>query len=173
MTRVWIGSGSNLGNRNENLQFALNQLEGAGFQPEAVSSVYSTVPQGSGSQPRFLNQVVRGLWGGTAGDLLPLLKRIEKDAGRVGGPRWGPRILDLDILLSGIEGQEIVRDPELEIPHPRIVERAFVLVPLSELDPGLSIPETGRTVCQLLKSLGEWSHLVEKCPAPGGDEPNR
>jgi 2-amino-4-hydroxy-6-hydroxymethyldihydropteridine diphosphokinase len=169
MTRIWIGSGSNLGNREENLRFALSRLERAGFRLEAASSIFETVPQGPVSQPRFLNQVVRGHWQGTPGELLVLLKEIEKEAGREPGPRWGPRTLDLDILLAGSEGQEIVQEAELEIPHPRLRERAFVLVPLSELDPGLAVPMTGRTVGELLQSLGEWSHLVEECPVPGGE----
>jgi 2-amino-4-hydroxy-6-hydroxymethyldihydropteridine diphosphokinase len=94
------------------------------------SRVLETAPWGVSDQPRFLNQVVEGEWQGTPRALLRVVKAVEKEGGRKPARRWGPRVIDVDILLFG---DERVREPDLVIPHPRMQERDFVLTPLAEL----------------------------------------
>lgn len=112
-----------------------------------VSSLYETDPVGVTDQPPFLNACCTGRTWLAPRELLARLKAIEAEAGRrPGGPRWGPRPLDLDILLYG---DRIVQEPDLVIPHPRLAERAFALVPLAEIAPEWPVPGTGATVAEL------------------------
>lgn len=195
MYLVYIGIGSNLGDRAGNLLTALEYLEEKGLTVDAVSSIYETEPQGLSDQPWFLNMAVRVTTALCPRDLLALLQNIEAEMGRVRDLRWGPRIIDLDILLyeeldesswekpgkgksdlaaeglksssetlvkrsgdgsvSGGSGEVpgegisvkgagcvgVIREPDLEIPHPRLKERAFVLIPLLEIDKDISIPD--------------------------------
>lgn len=101
-------------------------------------------------QPPFLNQVVAGLWAGSARELLAAAKAAERQAGRVPGRRWGPRAADADILLFG---DLVAHEPGLEIPHPGIPDRRFVLEPLAELVPDLPHPVDGRTMRELLRRI--------------------
>jgi len=156
--RIFVSLGSNLGEPEANLAEARRRLaELAGIRLAAASKVYRTEPQNVRDQPWFSNQVValeaEADW--TPEGLLAALKDIERGMGRTDGPRFGPRIIDLDILLFGQERRDAA---ELSLPHPRLTERAFVLVPLSELAPGLILPD-GRPLGAVLKSL---SHRVEK-----------
>jgi 2-amino-4-hydroxy-6-hydroxymethyldihydropteridine diphosphokinase len=134
--RAFIGLGSNLGDRLDNLKRALNSLEGSGIALRAVSSVYETEPVGP-PQPDFLNAVCEVETDLPAVDLFRTLKRIEAQIGRVAGERWGPRVIDLDLLLYG---DEMVQTPELVVPHPEMTRRAFVLVPLLEIAPEATLP---------------------------------
>jgi 2-amino-4-hydroxy-6-hydroxymethyldihydropteridine diphosphokinase len=156
----WISLGSNLGDRAGNLRKAREELVKAGFREEVASGIFETAPVGPVEQGPFLNQVIRGLWQGTAQELLPILKGIEHGMGRRGGPRWGPRVIDLDILLSGHRGEDVVREGNLKVPHPDLSGRAFTLVPLAEIDPDLILPESGKSVRECLPPPESWKELV-------------
>jgi len=151
MTVVDIALGSNLGDRATNLEAAI-----AALQPEVAvldrSPIYETDPEYMVDQPAFLNMMVRGETGLQPQDLLRRLKSIERDLGRTPGRRYGPRLIDLDIIYFG---DRIVVAPGLTIPHPRMVERAFVLRPLSDIAPDARHPVTGETVLKLLEKLGD------------------
>ncbi|MCL7961791.1 MAG: 2-amino-4-hydroxy-6-hydroxymethyldihydropteridine diphosphokinase [marine benthic group bacterium] len=133
-----IGLGSNLGIREERLQFALLRL-GEFLDELRVSSLYETEPVHDVEQPRFLNAACTGATRLTPRQLLSQLQDTERAAGRRRGVRrFGPRTLDLDLLLYG---DEIVRQPDLIVPHPRLQERAFVLVPLAEIAGEWIVPD--------------------------------
>ena len=149
---VYLGLGTNLGDRLANLRLALARLQTLA-RLEAVSSLYETEPQGLSDQPLFFNAVCRLITGLEPQAFLRFLKNLEREIGRrPGGRRWGPRPIDLDILLYD---DRVVNAPELKIPHPRLAERAFVLVPLCELAPELRHPLLGKTVKEFLASVGE------------------
>jgi 2-amino-4-hydroxy-6-hydroxymethyldihydropteridine diphosphokinase len=128
--RVFLGLGSNLGERETHLRGAVAALEGV----VAVSGLYETDPVGGPDQGAFLNIVVELETDLDAQDLLGECRRLETEASRVREVRWGPRTLDVDVLW--IDG-ETVSEPDLEVPHPRMRDRAFVMVPLGELAPDL------------------------------------
>ncbi|HKW59266.1 MAG TPA: 2-amino-4-hydroxy-6-hydroxymethyldihydropteridine diphosphokinase [Candidatus Dormibacteraeota bacterium] len=130
MTRVFLGLGSNLGSRGRNLSAARRRLREKGLRIVRRSRVMETEPWGVTDQPRFLNQVVEADWDGTPRGLLRAVKAVEKEGGRRSTRRWGPRVIDVDILLFG---DARVHEPDLVIPHPRINERHFVLESLDEL----------------------------------------
>jgi len=133
--RAYLGLGSNLGDRLAHLQAAVDGLVGApGVHVVAVSRVYETSPVGGPPQDDYLNAVVAVDTTLAARDLLSLAQRLEADAQRVRAERWGPRTLDVDVLLVG---DERVDEPDLVVPHPRLRERAFVLVPLADVAPEL------------------------------------
>jgi 2-amino-4-hydroxy-6-hydroxymethyldihydropteridine diphosphokinase len=149
---VYLSLGANLGDRLANLRLALARIQTLA-RLEDVSSLYETEPQGVSDQPLFLNAVCRVTTGLEPQALLRFLKNLEQEIGRQpGGQRWGPRPIDLDILLY--DGR-VVDAPELTIPHPRLAERAFVLVPLCELAPELRHPLLGKTMKELLASVGD------------------
>jgi 2-amino-4-hydroxy-6-hydroxymethyldihydropteridine diphosphokinase len=134
--RVFLGLGSNLGDRRLNLQRAIHLL-GETMKVERISSVYDTAPMLVVHQPRFLNLVCEVSTALPPQELLRQLKSIEHKLGRVASPRFGPRLIDIDLLLYD---ELILESPSLTVPHPRIPERAFVLLPLSELVPTLKHP---------------------------------
>jgi len=146
---VYISLGTNLGDRVTNLHLAVEQMA-VGLEISATSSIYETPPWGVINQPAFLNQVAGGITTLTPFKLLAFLKRIEQKMGRVKTFRYGPRLIDLDILLYD---DRQVCNPRLTIPHPRMCERAFVLVPLAEITPDALIPGTGLTVLEHLAKL--------------------
>ena len=146
---VYLGLGSNLGNRQDNLDRALEFLSQR-LRVEKVSSVYDTEPVGNIEQPRFLNLVCQVYTTLTAVALLTLAKGIERKLGRVPGKRNAPRPIDIDILFYD---DQVIETPELVIPHPRLAERAFVLTPLAEIAPDLVYPPSGKTVGQLLREV--------------------
>lgn len=148
----YLGLGSNLGESREQLAsaiVALDQLPATHL--DAVSSVYRTAPVGLEDQPDFYNQVVAVKTHLDAWELLTLIRAFEAVAARVRDVRWGPRTLDIDILWY--EGQEI-HEAELEVPHPRLEERRFVLEPLAEIAPGLRLP-SGRTAEEALAGVAD------------------
>lgn len=147
---AYLGLGSNLGDRQANLDKALEILSQR-LRLEKVSSIYDSEPVGDIEQPRFLNLVceVRTLL--SPQGLLALAKGIEARMGRT-GPTGAPRIIDIDILFYG---DRVIETPELTIPHPRLHQRAFVLVPLVEIAPRLVHPVSGKTLKQLLKAAKE------------------
>jgi len=130
MTRVYLGLGSNLGPRRRNLSAARRRLREGGVRIRRRSTVIETEPWGVADQPRFLNQVVEAEWPGTARQLLRLAKDVERDGGRRPTRRWGPRVIDVDILLFG---GDRIDQRDLVVPHPRISQRPFVIESLREL----------------------------------------
>ncbi len=145
MTLAYVGLGSNLGDREQTLRHAA-----AAIGAVRLSTIRETEPWGLADQPRFLNAVAELETELTARALLESLLDIERRLGRERtGPRWGPRTIDLDLLLYG---EERLDEASLTVPHPRLHERLFVLEPLAELDPSLKIPGIG-TVQEALAGL--------------------
>jgi 2-amino-4-hydroxy-6-hydroxymethyldihydropteridine diphosphokinase len=130
LSRVVLELGSNVGARSRNLSAARRRLREKGVRVLRQSQVIETEPWGVTDQPRFLNQVVEGEWDGSPRQLLQAAKAVEREGGRVATKRWGPRVVDVDILF--FEDRR-VDEPDLVIPHPRIKERPFVLQSLEEL----------------------------------------
>lgn len=159
--RVYLGLGANVGDRMANLRLALWNLR-ALVEIEAVSSLYETQPVGVTDQPRFLNAVCSGVTSLPPEDLLVFVKRIEWDLGRRPGPVWGPRPLDIDILLYG---NLVITTETLHVPHARLAERAFVLIPLAELDPELIVPVREESIRNLMDRTD--ARGVEKFAGPG------
>jgi len=145
VTCAYVGLGSNLGDRE-----ALIREAAARIGAIRLSPIVETEPWGYADQPRFLNAVAELETELPPRELLGLLLEVERRLGRVrAGQRYGPRTIDLDLLLYG---EERLQEPDLEVPHPRLHERLFVLEPLAELDPGLEIPGIG-TVSEALAGL--------------------
>ena len=150
MTLAYVGLGANLGRREETLRHAVRLLrETDSVDVLAVSTLRETEPVGVVDQPAFLNGAVELRTSLSALELLQLLLEIERSLGRVRGERWGPRLIDLDLLVYG---HDVVDEPGIEVPHPRLHERRFALEPLAELDPDLELPGHGR-VSDLLAAL--------------------
>jgi 2-amino-4-hydroxy-6-hydroxymethyldihydropteridine diphosphokinase len=152
MKLVYLGLGSNLGDREQHLREALARLEARELRILRTSPVYETEPVGGPAQECYLNLVVEA-----ETELLPLqllarTARIERMLGRVRTVRNGPRTIDIDILLYG---RARITAPQLEVPHPRMAERRFVLAPLADLAPNLRHPATHLTVSRMLREAPE------------------
>jgi 2-amino-4-hydroxy-6-hydroxymethyldihydropteridine diphosphokinase len=148
---VVLALGSNLGDRLENLQGAVDALfDAPEFGFVAVSPVYETAPVGGPQQPDYLNAVIVLDTALPARAILDRAHGIEEAFGRVRDQRWGPRTLDVDVIVCG---DEVSEDPELTLPHPRAYQRAFVLAPWHDIDPDAAIPGRGR-VADLLAAVG-------------------
>jgi 2-amino-4-hydroxy-6-hydroxymethyldihydropteridine diphosphokinase len=161
--RAYLGLGSNEGDRAANLSAAVEGLDRRGIRIVSRSAVYETAPAGGPEQPDYLNQVVAAETAFAPRELLGVCHEIEADLGRdrTRETRWGPRPIDLDILA--IEGVR-VNEPDLVVPHPRVAERAFVLVPLAEIAPDLELPGLGRVSVLAASAPG----LVRVVEAPPG-----
>jgi 2-amino-4-hydroxy-6-hydroxymethyldihydropteridine diphosphokinase len=160
---VFISLGSNLGDRPKNLESAIVRMQ-AKVEVTLVSKIYETPPWGVLDQPAFLNQVLQGSTDLSPFKLLTFLKNIEKEMGRKRSIRFGPRLIDLDILLYN---QLLIDTPRLTIPHKRMCERAFVMVPLSDIDTKLIVPGTHRTIEEYLQ-LMDTSSIIQVDPAING-----
>lgn len=143
MTRAYVGLGANLGDRERTLHAAVDALAAEeGIEVVAVSTLRETEPVGVGEQPTYLNGAAELETTLTARELLDRLLAVERRLGRVRSPgEHGPRTLDLDLLLYGHD--EVIDEPGLTVPHPRLADRRFVLEPLAELAPGLVVPGRG------------------------------
>ncbi len=149
----YLGLGANLGDRRANLALALARLAASGaVRVVRCSSLYETAPVGP-AQPDFLNAAAQVESALAPLALLALCKEVERELGRApDGPRWGPRPLDLDLLLAG-PGVGVLSLPELQLPHLLMHERAFALVPLAEIAPQALHPVLGKSVASLLADL--------------------
>jgi 2-amino-4-hydroxy-6-hydroxymethyldihydropteridine diphosphokinase len=161
---VYLGLGSNLGDRAANLEQAIARLAASGVQSVRRSSLYSTEPVGFGAQQWFLNCVVEASTDLMPRQLLRATLQVERGLGRRRGVRNAPRTVDIDILLYGTS---VVSMSDLEIPHPRIAERRFVLVPLRELAPWLRHPTLRRTIGELLAETHDRSEVRLWHPSGG------
>jgi 2-amino-4-hydroxy-6-hydroxymethyldihydropteridine diphosphokinase len=146
---IYLGLGSNIGDREANLRAALERLAAPDLRVVRVSPIYETEPVDYTDQRWFLNLVAEAETELFPMQLLARVGRIERELGRVRGIPKGPRTIDIDILLYGVA---LVRSPKLEIPHPRMAERRFVLAPLADLAPGLRHPVTRRTIAEMLEA---------------------
>ena len=155
---AYLGLGSNVGARTDHLAFALRRLRDLG-RIEGVSGVYETEPVGYLRQSRFLNLVVRLRTPLGPRELLEGVRSIEEERGRERRFRNAPRTLDIDILLYG---DRVVTEPGLQVPHPRMAERAFVLVPLLELDAEIADPRTGTRYAELEAADPSSSQGIER-----------
>lgn len=148
--KAYIGIGSNIGNRQANIKRALDLLNSnENIEVSAVSSLVETAPVGYTEQPNFINAAAELYTNLTPRELLNTLLAIENQMGRTREVRWGPRVIDLDLLLYN---NEHINEDGLQVPHPRIMERAFVLLPLAEIAPELILPD-GRTAREAAASI--------------------
>jgi 2-amino-4-hydroxy-6-hydroxymethyldihydropteridine diphosphokinase len=159
---VYLSLGSNVGNRRENLDKALEFLAER-MRVDKTSSVYDTAPEDNPDQPRFLNMAVHAHTMLEPQGLLALTRGIEAKLGRTPAKRYSPRPMDIDILFYG---NQVINSHDLTIPHARIPERAFVLVPLNEIAPELVHPVNGKPVKQMLAELKQGVQGVFKFTEP-------
>ena len=150
MTNVFLGIGGNLGDRRATMRRAVAEVR-AVVEDVRVSSLYETAAWGVTDQPSFLNAVVRGSTGLNALELLDAMQAIENQLGRVRTQHWGPRAIDIDILLYG---SDVIDVPRLKVPHPYMAQRGFVLRPLADLAAGLTLPD-GSLVGELLTTIDQ------------------
>ena len=149
MSIAYLGLGTNLGDRRHNLRQAIAALAGCG-RVLALSKLYETAPVGLLDQPPFLNMALTLETSLSPQDLLTAIKALETTLGRTETVRWGPRVIDMDILLFD---QRQVDDDTLTIPHPRLCERSFALAPLADVAAAIRHPGNGQTIAQLLAAL--------------------
>ena len=161
-TLVYLGLGSNLGARKANLLAALRLL-GREVEPRQISSIYETEPLGYQEQPWFLNLVCAGLTRLGPHELLDFVKRIERQLGRRPSFPNAPRPIDIDLLFYGTQ---VINTATLTIPHPRLPQRLFVLVPLAEIAPEFFHPVEKKTIKELLEGFGELQKVRKWGPPP-------
>jgi len=150
MSTVYIGIGSNLGSREDNCRAAIRHLVDNGIKVLKLSSMIETEPWGVREQPKFINMAIEAETGLDPEELLRLLKKIEADIGRRPTVHWGPRLIDLDILLYD---DLVLKTPDLEIPHPGIADRYFVLRPLADIAAEIIHPVLNKSIKSLLSEI--------------------
>lgn len=156
MSTACLLLGTNMGDRLSQLNSARNGLQAAGTILKA-SGLYRTQPWGIGDQPEFYNQAILLKTALSPEDLLDFLKTSEKQLGREPGIPWGPRLIDMDILFMD---DLVIRSEQLSVPHPRVSERMFALVPLAEIAPDWIDPVTGLTIAQLKSQCSDTLQVV-------------
>jgi 2-amino-4-hydroxy-6-hydroxymethyldihydropteridine diphosphokinase len=152
MAIIYIGIGSNLGDKEGNCKTAIERLSENGITVKKTSSPYRTKPWGVEDQPDFVNMAVKAETNVNPSELLTILKTIEKEMGRQDGVRWGPRLIDLDLLFYD---DLVFSCDELAIPHPLLHEREFVLLPMTEIAAEFVHPVLKATIKQLAGNLGK------------------
>jgi 2-amino-4-hydroxy-6-hydroxymethyldihydropteridine diphosphokinase len=152
MAIIYIGIGSNLGDKEGNCKTAIERLSKNGIAVKKISSPYRTKPWGVEDQPDFVNMAVKAETNINPSELLPILKTIEKEMGRQDGVHWGPRLIDLDLLFYD---DLVFSCDELAIPHPLLHEREFVLLPMTEIAAEFVHPVLKATIKQLAGNLGK------------------
>jgi 2-amino-4-hydroxy-6-hydroxymethyldihydropteridine diphosphokinase len=160
MSQVLLSLGTNLGERRQNLRRAVRLLDRE-MTVTAVSPIYETEPWGEPDQPDFLNICLAATTTQLPRQLLTTIKQIEQDLGREETYRWGPRLIDIDIILYD---DVVVAEEWLNIPHARLAERAFVLAPLADIAPDWVHPITGKTVVEMLNAV--YRTAVHRLPEP-------
>lgn len=154
MERVFLGLGSNLGDRVKTIRKAKEMISSIpGVSVSSSSSLYETEPVGISDQPMFINAVLEVETDLSPKELFSKLKDIEAKLGRTKTIRWGPRVIDIDILLYG---KRIIEGKDLTIPHPEMAKRGFVLVPLCEITPEVRHPKLEKTIRELADGLGDF-----------------
>lgn len=161
MHTIYLGLGTNLGDRAANLQAAISRLA-ENLTVTAVSPIYETAPWGITDQPDFLNMCLSVETDLPPHELLALLKKLEQEIGRVPGERWGPRLIDIDLLFYT---NQIIKTEKLTIPHPELPERAFVLRPLADIAADFVHPVLGETIAVLAAKVGD-EGIRPFAPAP-------
>lgn len=157
-SQIFLSIGTNLGQRQENLQQAVDALGGV-MAVEKISPIYETAPWGKTDQPDFLNACLAGPTDLQPLEFLHACKEIERQLGRQPGSHWGPRLIDIDIVFYG---DQIVDEEKLQLPHPQLGLRAFVLAPLVDIAPDLIHPQDGRMVSEMLHDID--LNTVERLP---------
>lgn len=165
MTNVFLGLGGNMGDRREMMRSAVAGIRRV-LDDVAVSSLYESAAWGVTEQPAFLNAVARGRASLEPVELLDAMQAIEHDLGRVRERHWGPRVIDIDILLFG---SEVIDEPRLQVPHPYMSQRGFVLRPLADLAAGLTLPD-GSLVGELLTTIDQ--NDLRRIEGPGWADPS-
>ncbi len=165
MTNVFLGLGGNMGDRREMMRSAVAGIRRV-LDDVAVSSLYESAAWGVTEQPAFLNAVARGRTSLEPVELLDAMQAIEHDLGRVRERHWGPRVIDIDILLYG---SEVINEPRLQVPHPYMSQRGFVLRPLADLAAGLTLPD-GSLVGELLTTVDQ--NDLRRIEGPGWADPS-
>jgi len=161
MNEIMIALGTNLGNRKENLETALSALEKF-VHIKQQSNIYESKPWGYTEQPNFLNMVIRGNSSLSPLTLLTELKNLEATLGRKPNFRYGPRLIDLDIIFYG---QEVVESKQLTIPHPHYLKRDFVLLPLCEIAPNFIPAAQNKTILELTKLMEPTEIYLHEVPS--------
>lgn len=152
-TIAYLLLGGNLGDRKRNLDMAIQLLNNEAGQVTAVSSIYETAAWGVTEQPDFLNQAVQLETSLTALELLDKMLEIEKQLGRIRKDKWGERLIDIDLILFG---EEIINiENKLQVPHPHMQSRKFVMKPLAEIAPNVYHPILGKTIYEILENISD------------------